>query len=48
MLVKVLEVVGSKSTGFAFENEITKDIETYIEEGETSENFKCRFYERIS
>ena len=31
---------GSKSTGFAFENQITKDIETYIEEGETSENFQ--------
>jgi hypothetical protein len=31
---------GSKSTGFAFEGEVTKDIETYIEEGETSENFK--------
>ena len=31
---------GSKSTGFAFEGEVAKDIETYIEEGETSENFK--------
>ena len=31
---------GSKSTGFAFEGEVTKDIETYIEEGETSVNFK--------
>ena len=31
---------GSKSTGFAFEGEVTKDIETYIAEGETSENFK--------
>ena len=31
---------GFKSTGFAFEGEVTKDIETYIEEGETSVNFK--------
>lgn len=31
---------GSKSTGFAFEGEVTKDIETYIAEGEDSENFK--------
>ena len=31
---------GSKSQGFSFEGELTKDIETYIEEGETSPNFK--------
>jgi len=31
---------GSKSKGFSFEGEVTKDIETYIEEGETSANFK--------
>lgn len=31
---------GSKSMGFGFEGQVVKDIETYIQEGETSENFK--------
>ena len=31
---------GSKSQGFGFEGRVLKDIETYIQEGETSENFK--------
>ena len=31
---------GAKSSGFAFEDKVTRDIETYIEEGESSENFE--------
>jgi len=31
---------GAKSQGFGFEGQVTKDIETYIQEGESSPNFK--------
>lgn len=31
---------GAKSSGFAFEDKVTQDIQTYIEEGESSENFE--------